>query len=150
MGLYYPNQLAFPIIGTKSGTTLTAWTLESTYQAEGTTKTTKTFDVAGMSKMNLDCVYTTGAAETNNTIEIKLEASVDGTNFFQLTNESASSGTSTLYAREFTLTGASAATAYAFTLGIDVFYKKMRVSAKESGVASNKGTLYCEATLSGA
>lgn len=146
--LNYSHQKAV-IIGTKSGTTRTSWALTSAYQTEGTTKPTKTFDVGGFSKVNLDVLYTTGAAETDNSIEIKLEASVDGTNFYQLTNESASSGTSTLYAREFTFVGASAATAYAFTLGIDIFYEKVRVSCKETGVAANAGTVHIEATLSG-
>lgn len=149
MGLNYGNHQVVTIIGTKSGTTRTSWALTSAYQTEGTTKPTKTFEVGGFSKMNLDILYTTGAAETNNSIEIKLEGSTDGTNFYQLTNESASSGTSILYQREFTFVGASAATAYAFTLGIDTFYKKVRVSCKETGVAANAGSVYIEATLSG-
>lgn len=143
------NHQVVTVIGTLSGTTLTGWTLESTYQAEGTTKATKTFAVGGFSKMNLDILYTTGAAETTNSIEVKIEASFDGTNFYQLTNESASSGTSTLYAREFTFAGALAATAYPFTLGLDIFYKKVRVSCKETGVAANKGTVSVVSTLSG-
>lgn len=148
-GLFYPTQTNFAIIGSKSGNTRTSVALTSAYQEESGTNPTKTFRIGGQSKVNLDILYTTGAGETNNTIEIKLEASPDGVNMYQLTNESASSGTSTLYQREFTFTGAAAATAYAFTLGIDVFYEYLKVSAKESGVATSAGTVYIEATLSG-
>lgn len=125
-------------------------TLESTYQSEATAKPTKSFATGGLSKVNLSVDYTTGAGETSNSIEIKLEASPDGTNWYQLTNESSSSGTSTLYQREFTFTGASAATSYKFSLPIDVFDKYMRVSAKETGVVANKGTVTITATFSGA
>lgn len=125
-------------------------TLESTYQSEATTKPTKSFATGGLSKIDFSVNYTTGAGETNNSIEIKLEASPDGTNWYQLTNDSTSSGTSTLYQREFTFVGALAATSYKFSLPIDVFDRYMRVSAKETGVATNKGTVTITATFSGA
>lgn len=148
MGLEYKTQDPFAIIGTKSGTTRTSWQLESTYQAEGTTKTTKTFNVGGWSKLNLDILYTVGAAETSNSIEIKIEGSPDGTNFYRIPNESVSGATSTLTAREFTFVGADATTS-TISIGLDIFYKFVKVWAKETGVASNKGSAYIEATLSG-
>lgn len=148
-GLAFTNHQVVTLVGAKSGTTRTSRALTASYQTESGTQPTKSFDVGGFSRLNLDVLYTTGAAETTNSVEVKLEATTDGTNWYQLTNESASSGTSTLYAREFTFVGALAATAYAFTLGLDIFYKKMRVSCKETGVASNFGTVYVEATLSG-
>ena len=147
--LYYPNQVTRTLIGTKSGTTRTSWALTNAYQAEGTTKPTKTIEIGGYSELVLDCLYTTGTAETNNSVELKIEASPDGTNFYTLSNEAASGGTSTMTQREFTFVGAAAATAYAFSLRLDISYLYAKVWAKESGVAANAGTLYVEATLSG-
>lgn len=144
MALNYDNHQVATIIGTKSGTTYTPVTLTAT-----NTDNAKVFATGGFSKLNLDVKYTTGATETNNTCDIVLQASPDGTNFFQLTNESASSGTSTLYQRTFTFTGASSATAYSYTVGIDVFYKYVKVLVSEGGVVTNFGTVSIEATLSG-
>lgn len=150
MGRYYPTTLALPLIGSKNASTkaLTGVTLESTYQAEAVTKATKTFEVAGYPKLNLDFAYTMGASETANTVEIKLEASPDGVNFYQLGNTDSTAGASTIYNREFTFTGTNGALAK-FQIFLDIGYKFLRVSVKESGVAANKGTLYVEATLSG-
>lgn len=148
MGLFYPNQVAQMIIGTKSGTTYTGVTLESTYQNEASNVATKTFKVGGYVKVALDIVYTMGSAESSNSIEVKIEGSPDGTNFFRLPNDSTSGGTSTITAREFTFVGTNAAAAN-ISIGIDIFYKYLRVSIKETGVGSNKGTVSVEATLSG-
>lgn len=145
-GLYYPNLVSFPIIGTKAGTTRTAATLPATY--DGTTL--KSFKTHGFSEMIVDIIYTTGAAETNNTIQIKLEDSPDNVNFYRLTNEAASSGTSTLTQREFTFTGAAAATAYTLSYRLDISYQYMRIEMNEGGVAANAGTAYVEITLAGA
>lgn len=150
MGLYYPNQKTFAAIGTKVETTRTSITLESTYQAEsGQTKPTKTFASGGYSKMNIDMLYTTGAAETSNSIEVKIESSPEGTNHYRIPNDTTTDGTSTITEREFTFVGASAATAYSIGIGVDIFYKFLKVSIKETGVVSNKGTIYAEVTLSG-
>ncbi len=143
-GLSYSRLDPVVWIGSKSGTTRTSSALTTAYT--GNTKTIKT---AGYSAMVLDVLYTTGAAETNNTIEIKLEDSVDATNFYQLTNESVSSGTSTIVAREFQFTGASAATAYAISYRIDISYTYIKLSVKESGVAANAGTIFIEGVLAG-
>jgi len=149
-GLYYPNTSTFTAIGTKSGTTRTSITLESTYQAEsGQTKPTKAFASSGFSKMNVELLYTTGAGETSNSIEVKIEESSDGTNFYRIPNDSTSGDTSTITAREFTYVGASAATAYPISIGIDIFYSNIRISVKETGVASNKGTIFADVQLLG-
>lgn len=149
MSLNYPLQISFAAIGSKDGTTRTSITLESTYQTEsGQTKPTKTFNVAGYAKLNLDLLYTMGAAETTNSIEIKIEGSVDGTNYYRIPNDSTSNGVSTLTAREFTFVGTNAAAA-TISIGLDIFYKKIKVSIKETGVASNKGTIFGDVTLSG-
>lgn len=159
MSLDYDKHLNFPIFGTVvtvyeadrvtvSTATRTSWSLTAAYQTEGTTKPTKTFRCAGFSKLNLDVLYTMGATETSNSIEIKIEASSDGVNFYRIPNETVSAGTSTLTAREFTFVGADAAAA-TISIGLDIFYKYVKVSAKETGVVTNFGTVYCEATLSG-
>ncbi len=158
-GLNYPSTISRAVWGsvvhvlaadqaTISTATRTSVTLESTYQAESTTVATKTLKVTGYSKLNLDVLYTMGAAETSNTIEIKVEGSPDGVNFYRLANESVSGATSTLLAREFTFAGVNADVA-TISIGLDIFYKYVRFSAKETGVASTKGTVYGEVTLLG-
>ena len=101
-----------------------------------------------MSKLNVDILYTMGATETSNTIDVRFEGSPDGTNFYRIPNDSTAGGTSTLTAREFTFVGTNAAAA-TISIGLDIFYKFMKVSFKESGVVTNAGTVYAEITLSG-
>lgn len=144
--LGYPYQNTVVLIGSKSGTTRTSAALTSAY-AGGLNASITT---GGMSKVNLNILYTTGSGETNNSVEIKVESSPDNTNFYQIPNESISGSTSTLVVREFTFVGASAATAYAISLPLDLQDEYYKFSFKESGVASNAGTLYVEATFSGA
>lgn len=143
-GLFYPNLTTFPIIGTKSATTRTAVTLAATYDGS----TLKKFATDGYSEMIVDILYTPGATETSNSIEVKLEDSPDNTNFYRLSNEAAAAGVSTLTAREFTFV---AATAVASTISyrLDISYKYMRIEVKESGVVTNAGTAYVEITLAG-
>jgi hypothetical protein len=112
------------------------------------TGNTKTFKVGGYSKLDLAILYTMGAAETANSIEIQVEQSSDGVNFYRIPNETVSGGTSTLTAREFTFVGTNAAAA-TISIGLDIFYKYIKVSVKETGVAANAGTAYVEGTLSG-
>lgn len=145
MGLRYKSTVTFPVIGSKAGTTRTSVALTSSYDVANKTKV---FETAGFSKVNLDILYTMGAAETANSIEMRIDGSSDGTNFYRIPNETVSGGTSTLTAREFTFVGTNAAAA-TISIGLDIFYRYLRVSAKETGVAANAGTIYCEATLSG-
>lgn len=145
MALFYPSQQIFPIVGTKSGTTLTSVALTNAYDVANKTKI---FAVGGFSKLNIDVLYTMGATETTNSIELRIEGSPDGTNFYRIPNESVSNGTSTLSAREFTFVGTNAAAA-TISIGLDIFYLYVRVSVKETGVVTNAGTVYAEATLSG-
>jgi hypothetical protein len=145
MSLHYETQTTFPIIGTKKGTTVTPVALTNSYDVANKTKI---IPCGGYSKINFDVLYTMGAAETSNSVELRIEGSPDGTNFYRIPNESVSGGTSTLTAREFTFVGANAAAA-TISIGLDIFYKYVRISAKETGVASNAGTVYIEATLSG-
>lgn len=158
-GLNYPLTVTFPIWGSVArvlandrATILTATrtpvTLESTYQAESPTVATKTFKTSHFSKLNLDINYTMGSGETSNSIEVKFECSPDGINFYRIPNEGVSGGTSTITAREFTYVGVNAAAA-PISIGLDIFYEYVRISAKETGVETNKGTVYGEVTLLG-
>ena len=143
MGLYYKKQLTFPAIGTKVGTTPSLVALTAAY-----TGNTKTFHTGDYTKLDLAVSYTMGATETANSIEIQVEASPDGVNFYRIPNDSTALGVSTLTAREFTFVGTNAANA-TVSIGLDIFYKFMKVSIKETGVVTNAGTVYVEATLSG-
>lgn len=143
MALYYKKQKNVVLLGSKAGTTRTSAALTSGY-----TDNTKTIETGDWSKINLDVLYTMGSAETSNSIEVQVQCSPDGTNFYNIPNESASGGTSTLTAREFTFVGTNAAAA-TISIGLDIFYKYVKVSAKETGVASNVGSVFIEATLSG-
>ena len=147
-GLFYSTTQSRTLIGSKTGTTRTSIELESTYKAESVTEATKSFKIAGFSKLNLDILYTMGAAETTNSIEIKTEQSPDGTNWYQLVNDSTTTGVSTLTSREFTIVGVNA-DEKAFSLPIDISDQYFRISIKETGAASNKGSVYVEATLLG-
>lgn len=145
MSLYYPTQQTFVVVGSKSGTTRTSVALTNAYDVANKTKD---FNCGGFSKVNFDILYTMGATETANSIEMRAEGSTDGTNWYRIPNESVSGGTSTLTAREFTFVGTNAAAA-TISIGLDIFYKYLKVSFKETGVITNAGTMYCEATLSG-
>lgn len=144
-GLFYPVLSQVTLVGTKSGTTCTPVALTANYNST----VSKTFPVGGNSELVLYIAYTTGSGETSNSIETKIEAGNDSTNLYQLTNEHALAGVSTITQREFTFVGASAGTAYKITYRLDVTYPIMKVSFKESGVVTNAGTVFCEATLGG-
>jgi hypothetical protein len=144
MCLYYASQTNVIVLGTKSGTTRTSVTLPTSYDST----VTKTFEVGGYSKINLSVLYTMGATETSNSIELKIEESPDGTNFYRIPNDNTVGATSTLTAREFTFVGTNAAAA-TIGVGIDIFYKYLKVSAKETGVVTNAGTIFVEGLLSG-
>ena len=144
MSLNYKKQILIPVIGTKTlANVRTSVTLTAAY-----TGNTKTFKVGGYSKLDLAVLYTMGATETINSIEIQVEASPDGVNFYRVPNESVSGGTSTLTVREFTFVGTNAAAA-TISVGLDIFYQYLKISIKETGVVTNFGTAYIEGTLSG-
>lgn len=143
--LAYGNHVTFPVVGSKDGTTLTSIVLTAGYDVANKTKI---LECGGYSKINFDVLYTMGATESSNSIEMRVEGSPDRTNWYRLANESVSGGASTLTAREFTFVGNDAAAA-TIGIGLDIFYKYLRISVKETGKATNFGTVYCEATLSG-
>lgn len=151
MSRYYATTLTQTLIGSKtSDGTRTGIELESTYQAESATEATKTLEVGGFVNINLDINYVMGASETANSIEVKLEGSPDGINFYPLAIDVSDgpTGTSTLTAREFKFVGTNGAAA-PISIFLEVGYKFLRASFKETGVAANKGNVYVEVTLSG-
>lgn len=145
-GWSYQSDTPIVLVGSKSGTTRTSVALTDSYDVANKTKIIET---GGIAKINLSILYTTGATETDNSVQIRVEFSSDGTNFYRAVNDSTSGATSTLTQREFTFVGAVAATAYGITLPLDVYDRFMRFSFNESGVVTNAGTIYAEATLSG-
>jgi hypothetical protein len=148
-GLSYPTTQVNTIIGSKTAAGVrTSVALTNAYQAETGTNPTKSFKTDGFSKMNLDVLYTMGATETSNSVEVKVEQSPDGINFYQVVNDTTSGGTSTLTAREFTIVGVNAST-LAFSLPLDISARFARVSFKETGVAANAGSVYADITLLG-
>lgn len=154
-GNRYPQTDSVVIIGSKTTAGVrTGVELESSYSTTEDTEPTKSFKTAGFEKISLACLYTTGAGETANTVEIKFEQSPDRTNWYPISNVDTTAGSSTIYNREFVFdnngAGTAAATSYSFEIFLDIAYEHVRVSGKESGVATNKGNLFVEATLVGA
>lgn len=218
MTLNYAIQSEIVCIGTKSELgVVTPVTLTDYYNLDGTT--TKAFTTGGMPKIEFNGIYTAGVGETSNSIQLAVDSSFDGVNWYRIMNESVSGATSTLTQREFTIaqvtsfgtlaydaqsanftvglkvTGAGGATGWIeadtdagatgtltlsnvtgvfvnnealtdsgtgaavvngiltsktyFSLPLDVSSRWIRVSAKETGVASNAGTLSLTAIISG-
>ena len=148
MALGYIHQHRLTLIGSKSGTTRTGVTLTSGY---GSASTSKIFDAGEMSKVNFSIFYAVGSGEAANSIKIKIESSSDGTNLYQIPNESVSGGTSTLTLREFVFVAASTASAgNNISLPLDVQDRYLKISVKESGTSTNFGTAYVEVLVSGA
>jgi hypothetical protein len=83
--------------------------------------------------------YTMGSGESGNAVVLKVEFSTDGTNFYQQTD-----GQPTVALRTYTFTAVSSPGTYdAFAIVLPVTgISHARVSAKETGVATNAGT--CE------
>lgn len=145
MGLGYTIQnQPLVLIGSKSGTTRTSVALTDAY---GVANKTKIIETGEISKANFSFLYTVGAAEADNSLLIRFETSSDGTNFYQIPNEAVSAGSSVLTKREFSFVGSAGA--HEFSLPLDIQDKFLRISVKESGVASNVGTIFCEVQLSG-
>ncbi len=150
--LAYPNLERFVIFGSK---TLPATGAVPTVIATSVTLTnaytgnTKIIQGGGNSELVLMWKYTTGTGESGTTLDIQTLCSNDGVNFYLLTNESASSGTSTLYARTFAMAGGTGATAYTGSYRLDITYPFIKIQVQEAGVSSNYGTLFMEAALGG-
>lgn len=143
MSLSYKTQQTITAIGSKdkkskaiTGETLTAEHTDNSY----------TISSGGYSKVNIDMQYTMAGGETGNGVSLIIENSPDGVNWFRTPNESTTDGTSTLFPREFVFSGENEGTKN-LSFGLDVFYKHLRFSFKETDVATNFGTIYAELTL---
>lgn len=102
----------------------------------------KAFETAGFSKMAVDTTYAMGAAESANTIELQLEASSDGTNWFSLVIDDTAT-LSVITNRQWQMQEGSR------NIIVDIAYKFIRASIKETGVITNAGTASVTVTLSG-
>ena len=148
-GSNYSSQPVFPFIGaTKnvngvialSPVTLTATASDNRAQ----------IDVDGQVQIVLYVRYITGAAETNNILQMTVDYSPDGTLFYQEVTEESSTTLITEYQATRQFTGASAATTYSFRVPIPVAdIKKLRIAFAESGVVTNFGTVSCLVVTSG-
>lgn len=141
--LGFKNQKTFVAFGSKDGddsiteTALTATASDNRYS----------FPSGGYSKVDLAVQYTMGAAETGNGISLIVEQSPDGENWYRIPNETTTDGTSTLFEREFAFTGNDGGTIN-LSIGLDIWYKNLRFSIAETGVASNAGSVFGEVTVS--
>ena len=120
---------------------------DSTLTLSPITLTATAADNRGTVKLNqnsqliLYLRYITGAAETNNILQMTVEFSPDGTLFYQEATEEASTTTVTEYQATRQFTGAAAATTYSFRVAIPVAdIDRVRISFAESGVVTNFGT----------
>lgn len=128
---YYPNQVTRPAF---ENVTLTA----------AFSGNRKSFETEGMEKLSLDIKYLQGATESANKIELQLEHSPDkGTTWYSLVID-ATGATSVLTPRVWEVTGDNNV-----NIIVDIAYKMMRLSIRESGVVTNFGTATVTYTVSG-
>lgn len=99
--------------------------------------------VGGMTKLSLDVSYAQGAAESGNILHFKIEHSTDDTNWYQLVIDDTST-VSDITPREWNITGDAS-----LNLILDIAYKSVKISLKESGVAANAGSATMVALPSG-
>lgn len=222
MALSYSIQTPLVLFGSKTaGNAITTVALPTVYQfGVQANSVSKVVPTEGMAKIELHGYYLAGVSETLNSVQIRVDGSPDGANFYQFLAESTTTGTSTESQREFTIVqslkegllayqtqtgnfhtgvtltgGTSSATAViesdsdagttgtltlsnisgvfqnaetitdtstgsaavngilqsvtTFTLPIDISVAFVRISAKETGVATNAGKIFLEATISG-
>ena len=144
----YSIQNAIPLIGATLGTN-GAFALAPVTLTATASDNRGTITVKGDSQVMLYIRYITGAAETNNTLQMTVEFSPDGTLFYQEATEEASTTTVNEYQATRNFLGASAATTYSFRVAIPVAdVDRLRISFAESGVASNFGSVSCLAVKS--
>lgn len=100
--------------------------------------------VGGMAKIAIDIKYARGAAEAASKMQFKVEHSADGgTNWYSLTIDSTTT-ISTITAREWEIGNTAN-----LSVLLDIAYKQVRISVKESGVTTNAGTALVTLTDSG-
>lgn len=103
-----------------------------------------TMNVEGMTKLSLDINYARGGGEAASKLFLQIEHSPDdGTNWYSLVIDETSI-TSVITAREWEI-GSTAK----LNILVDIAYHDIRVSARETGVVTNAGTLSVTAVASG-
>jgi len=127
---------------------LNAITLESTEAATQADANRVIVEAYESERLNLCCLYTTGDGETTNTCDIFVYG-YDGTNWVPLGLYAVAGGIATATPTTFRIAGAAAATGYSASFVVDpIVFTKIKVTALESGVATNKGTLTVVALVS--
>lgn len=130
---------------------LNAVTLTGSYVAQ----TAPTFiETSNVDQVTVDIAYTMGAAETGNSVEVKIEVAnpLSGdpvsTDWHQLVIKTVSTSSEDLNKKELTYGADSAAgTVDRISYNLPFSSKFVRFSAKETGIAANGGTLTLKATL---
>src|SRR3990167_7557716 len=149
MNSSYPTQPLVPFIGASKNSANTVTLAPVTLTATNTDNTAE-YAVDGMQQLALFIKYTTGTAETSNVLNLTVQFSPDGVNYYQESTEAVSTSTITEYQATRQFTGASAATAYSFRIAIPVAdIKKFKILFHETGVASYSVTLSVLAVPSG-
>src|SRR3990167_3550919 len=148
-GINYSSQPVFPFIGA-SKTVNGAITLSPVTLTATASDNRAEIDVDGQVQVVLYVRYITGATETNNILQMTVDYSPDGTNFYQEVTEESSTTLITEYQATRQFTGAAAATTYSFRVPIPVAdIQKLRIAFAESGVVTNFGTVSCLVVTSG-
>ena len=131
------------------GDQTTRKTLESTYVSGNVSEG---IVVQNAEQLLLEVEYTMGTAETSNSIQLKVEfadplnipsngGTPADTDWYGEVTESASSGTVTINLAEYSFDAVSSAGTYdRFVIALPNSSQFVRVSMKETGVASNKGS----------
>lgn len=114
------------------------------------TATIGSYSISEESVATLDVTYTTGAAETNNSMEFRLLFSYNGEDWVSETYSALASGVNTLAPMSHTIAGASAATAYTVQYVVPFCSRNFKVQIKESGVSANYGTASIVVTVAAA
>lgn len=91
-------------------------------------------------KLGISITYTTGAAETNNTCTVRVYG-YDWVNWNRVWESTTTGGVASFVATDFNVVWAAAATVYTGHFIQNILYKKLKVTALESWVATNKGTV---------
>ncbi len=91
--------------------------------------------------LNLVAKYTTGAAETATSCTIAIYG-YDGVNWTQIGEYVNTGGVGAFTAGSFLIPGGVAATSYQAHYMIPITWMNIKVTALETGVSSNKGTLF--------
>lgn len=139
-GRTYSIQKEYPILGASLNSSGTITLAPVTLTAAYTGNISSAFNITTGQQLTCYLRYITGSGETNNSVEVRVEFSPDGTLWYQEVDETVASGTSTVTLVERTFVGASAATTYSLRFAVPVADKFIRFALKETGVVTNFGT----------